>query len=112
MAQAVKKLTGFTYKLKAEQESPDATVFHLMPLTSLQFSKAVDLHNTIGPTESAEYTLTAGLRGWDNFKDADGLVKFTGRPREDHARLTIEQINELSGAIYEASILTESERKN
>ena len=118
----------FTYILEDDRKLPeeDQTVFTLRGLTVAEEAKVADsmISSIPGQEElsfrSGTHQLTVlrhGLRGWENFKDADGKnVSFDigrGNPRhvtdECLDRMLPRHRQELVGVILERGSITEAE---
>jgi hypothetical protein len=118
----------FTYILEDDRKLPeeDQTVFTLRGLTVAEEAKVADsmISSIPGQEElsfrSGTHQLTVlrhGLRGWENFKDADGKnVSFdTGRGNPRHVtdecldRMLPRHRQELVGVILERGSITEAE---
>jgi hypothetical protein len=114
MARALNKIAEFDYKLKADQDNPDATVFRLKPLSALQYMEVTDAFQQRGTAAGYNIALSYGLKGWSKFADASGVEAafLSQAPSENVARLTMEKIIELAAAILDASKVTEAEIKN
>lgn len=113
MPRALKKIDEFDYKLEREREDPAATVFRLRPLTSVHAMEVAELERMQSRAAARRMTLFLGLKGWTRFLDDNGEeLPFSGDIDANLARLTIEDIVELSNEIMNASKVSEAERKN
>lgn len=118
----------FDYILKRERSLPieQQTIFHLKVLTARELAGIEDNVSRINTADGSMTvktgstildTLKKGLRGWENFKDAQGNAVLyrenNGVPRDDNFdRLLPADRRELANAITEQNRLTEEQIKN
>lgn len=114
MTTALSKLGDFDFRRKCDAENMQAPVFKLRPLTSMQKMAVIEEFRRDGNTASIRCALKYGLRGWDQLADAAGQpVAFIPAALEENlARLSMEALDELANAVFNASQVSEAERKN
>lgn len=110
MVTALRKLAEFDYSVADDQSG---TVFRLRPLSGIEQFEVVEMEiGRHSKTEANKTVLRYGLRGWSNFKDADGAdVPFSEHFAENLQRLSIMQVVDLSRVIQERTQLNEQEKK-
>lgn len=116
MATILKKLGQYNYKLEAERDDPNATIYLLQPLNGFneiavrqQITRLDDSSFRMTP-EGVRIATSNGLRGWINMRDDNNKdVPFSSSLVE---LLPAEVLGELAWEIYTSSSLSEDERKN
>ena len=114
MATAISKLVECEYVLKADEGTDSPATFTLRPLTGLQ---RIAVRQAMGEGNDEKFhcmILSFGLVGWKNLKDAGGQVAewAPGNMPHNLDRLPESAIYELGKAVFDATFLTETERKN
>lgn len=124
---AVDPNKAFDYVLMCDRQLPldQQTTFHLKVLTARELAEIEDKAARADMQGNLEFRsgtqviriLTAGLKGWSNFKDSSGAeVPFrdnNGTPRQENwDLLKPDWRRELANAITEQNRMTDAERKN
>lgn len=116
--QAIESIADFWYTPKSEEGKENPTRFKLRGLTPIEFLElgeyitSDESGNVILHGRAIRKLLSYGLKGWENFRDNDGLVTF----RRDSINANIDRIpfdalQEMGYKIFGASQLTAEDKK-
>lgn len=102
----------FEFRLKTEEESVDATIFKLRPLSGMELLELSDIVDQGSKRATFFSALKYGLLGWSNMQGNDGHVEFSKDMSQNVKVLDVDTITELFNAITARSKVTEEEAKN
>ncbi|MDH5541973.1 MAG: hypothetical protein OEY64_03300 [Nitrospinota bacterium] len=115
---ALEIVAPFDYTLKDEEGKPDATIFRLRGLTSLEYMEVSMLTKMRGEHivldhRAMSVTLGYGLAGWSKMKGADGAdVPFSKNMTDNLNRLPLDVLTELAVKIFDCSTVSRQDEKN
>ena len=117
MLKALNPLVPEWYTPEEEKEDPNPTEFLIRPLSGVERADVEfrhdELHGASMTERGARVCLKHGLRGWKNFQDSEGPVKFNDiNPEENMRRLPLSLVTELAFQIWHKSHLNERALKN
>jgi len=114
---ALNPMAAFWFTPESENGEDNPTEFEICGLNGAQMAQvAPGIHIANDDfsidSKAMKLTLGFGLRGWRNFDNDQGPVKFFKNPEKNMEVLPYEIQIELAGAIFNASNVDEEERKN